>query len=243
MTVLYKYLLSKDLAKVISGSIRIGTLLGYQNEEEHGTECGDRKEGLRTVHHIVNYAHSDEPETITPVIERFIHGFRDSKNCTIRNGLIIETEVVSNVYTFCCSSEFNQDTMRRMGYDACVRISRPDLFFHYLTRKLHGKGLITGHISHGNCRYDDRKLTVIPLPQWYRSASDALRAEYDEMMQSAPTPEKIPPWAHKEIRYDYQKEYRYVWLPTNLPIEPIIIRSLSIRELLSVHYAPSTEPA
>lgn len=239
MTVLYKYIHSKDLVTVLRGSIQIGTLLGYQNEEKHGTERGDRQEGVRKVHHIIDYANSDRPETITPAIERAIKGFRQAKNCTLRNGLIIETQVAPNVYTFCCSYEFDEDAMRRMGYDCCVRIENAETFVTHLTRKLRGRGLITGQISHGTCRYDDRKLTVKPMPQWYWSAAEALRAEYDEMMRYAPTPEKIPPWAHKEARYAYQKEYRYVWLPANLPIEPTIIKCLSVRELLTVHHAPA----
>ncbi|GMQ83668.1 MAG: hypothetical protein BMS9Abin06_0405 [Gammaproteobacteria bacterium] len=211
MTVAYKYISSKYVGDFLSGrKIKIGTLHNFRKEEQHGSEIGDPGEGIRQIYDVIDYAHSEKPETITPLVEKIDPLFRSRPNSVIRNVLVQDTEDCADQYVFCTTYEFDLSTMQQMGYDCCVIITNVERFLELIRNKLVAKGLISGKISHGKCIYGDRRTY-------------------------ARHPNPPPPWALKLTKHEHQKEYRMVWEPSYTLIDDIYLKCISVREFLTIY--------
>jgi hypothetical protein len=181
------------------GSIRIGTLHEFRRVEEHGSEIGDREEGIVTACSADPIVDLQRPETVSPVVRQVLgipadavpppfvfqdiefRGRADSPDCWI----------------YCTSRSFDEAAMKRMNRDACVIINRPEEFFRALTTKLRTLGLVTG-FSLGPCIYTDRVQHYTTLPATH-------------------------PALIKDHSHAYQNEARAIWFPRSLPIEHIDI--------------------
>ncbi|EAR56843.1 hypothetical protein SKA34_05165 [Photobacterium sp. SKA34] len=201
MGVLYKYM-KKEHAKLLveQGSLRIGTLYEFRDEEKHGQEIGDNKEGTKSTYMGVDQAcwsTANQPEFTKSF-------FKLEEDATLNiSGLTLEKPQTSpDFYIYCTTYEFDESAMRDFGYDSCVAIEQPENFLKCISKSLKHKGLYQGSYK---CKYQSRR-----MPHDFDSG--------------------VHPALIKENEYSYQKEVRSIWLSTKDNIQPIIIKSKKIKK-------------
>ncbi|MEZ8470771.1 hypothetical protein AB6D20_007280 [Vibrio splendidus] len=205
MPLLYKYM-KKEHAKLLleQGSLRIGTLYEFRDEEKHGKEVGDNKEGTKSAYMEVDneqWSPSNQPEFSKSF---FNLGTNGSINIS---GVTLERPQNSpDFYIYCTTYEFDESAMRDFGYDTCIEIEQPEKFFKCISKSLKHKANYQG--SH-RCKYQPRR-----LPHNLDSG--------------------VHPSLVKEVEYAYQKEVRSIWVPTKQNIEPIIIKAKNIQKYCRV---------
>lgn len=210
---IYKYMEYKHARDLVcSGSFRIGTLYDYKKTESHGYEIGDEIEGQKIIRCEQNLIIKDfnQPQNFDKYFPQFA-GVETIDNITLTNDLSSP-----NIFVCSFSNSFDITTMKRMGYDSCVKILDLNKFLTYYFKKIIKKGLATGRYA--TCKellYTDNKEMDI---------SDA----HDR-----------PAWEMKEMRYQYQDEYRAVFEATNpKKIEPIILKSYGAKKYCSIIHKP-----
>jgi len=198
----YKYL-SYEHAEMMEneGQIRLGTLYEYRNIEKYNLEVGDKNEGkLSRIHNITapdTYNKLEEKHPGTQGIKWDGSGTLKIGNCIFEN-----VENFPDSYIYCLTQEYNKNIMKEFGYDCCIEIFRPFMFFSAIYEYLH-------YLSDTNLEGYFANFCV------YKPREEI----YDN-------PSEIPPCLLKEPKYKHQKEFRAVYIPHDKekPIEPLIFR-------------------
>lgn len=178
------------------GSLRIGTLHSFRDEEALGMEVGDKLEGIKQVKSdSLTYIDTAKPETIP-------YWLKQNINVQEPNRLVIHSEGMGARYTdpdsyiFCVTDVYDKAAMLDMGYNSCVVIKDSDAFFKAVTMKLKNKASFWGAAK---CVYRSREIED--------------------------TEDNIPASFIKEAKYAHQSEVRGLWLPsTSHKISPINIK-------------------
>ena len=179
------------------GSLRIGNLHSFRDEEAHGSEVGDSLEGIKQVKsNSLTYIDTGKPERIP-------YWMKQKINVQEPNRLVIHARdgmgsrySDPDSYIFCVTDVFDKRSMVEMGYSCSILINDSDAFFKAITMKLKNKAEFWGAAK---CVYRSREVED--------------------------TEDKIPASFIKEKRYKHQNEVRGLWLPkTNQAISPINIK-------------------
>ena len=188
---LYKYMQKQFADEFLSeGKLRIGTLYDFRDIEKHGPEIGDEGEGTQTAHYT-NDGHkpidSRSVDGLTQLANMFGIGLGGGTITLGPNAVISGMLSSTNLFIFCVSHELNQEKMKEMGYDSCIEINNPEMFFNSLSLTM--SEIATPH-EHDSVCYQDRH---IKLEESIESRSYLIKPDYE--------------------RFVNQKEYRFVWLP------------------------------
>lgn len=210
---LFKYMKREHIDKFFAdGTLRIGTLYEYRNVELHGPAVGDLDEGkdtkTLTSHQEETFdIRSNDPRAV--FARQVIKGWDEFPEGT---KLIIKMEPTSrlelygsspDVYTYCTSLEHSIELMKELGYESCLVIKNPYMFFQEINTQLKT-------ISH----------RMFGAPIIYNSRTQP----FDE-------PIKAHPAFIKPHEYSYQTEFRCVWEPNSgEPITPLFINCPSAKE-------------
>ncbi len=119
---IYKYMASEHAARMLAeGTIRLGTLHTYRNEEELGPEVGDKDEGT------VDLKKSGFTVVDTAGPRSIPAFFRDGLSVDPGSRLqIIARDGIGrrfedpDCWIYCTSKHFDRDQMISMGYDTCI---------------------------------------------------------------------------------------------------------------------------
>nr|WKN37504.1 hypothetical protein K4G66_02120 [Tunicatimonas sp. TK19036] len=128
---------------------------------------------------------------------------------TIKNSFNAYDVDSQDFYIFCVTIGHSTKGMQKTGYNASVRINNPMEFMRIITQELIGQGLITGECWIDACMYGER----------HRSLKEV---------------QNIPVFFLKSTDFEYQKEVRMVWAPTESSIGHKIIECPAIAKLLSL---------
>lgn len=201
---LYKFMKREyALSLVHSGTVRIGTLYDFRNIEDHASGIGDKGEGTRETRGAIHFADSDQPN-FPDFLRRFAKVDTGGR-FTAHDSLFVERQESPDFYVFCCSEEYNPDIWLERGYDGCVEIKQPDIFFRALTKSLYAKGRIKPGCYVERCVYIDRSQDY----RWEHPAHPAVM--------------KPPSFAH-------EKEMRAIWTPRDNQISPFILYCRTARK-------------
>ncbi|SFE79556.1 hypothetical protein [Spirosoma endophyticum] len=204
---LYKYTKSHHADRMMAeGWIRVGTLYEYRDIERHGPEIGDDMEGKRQLRFQGD-----------GVIKHFRAGGLTITNARVINSggrtLNIFAQNSPDSFMFCCTHELDEVSMRKMGYDACVCISNPTLFFAEVTASMTRMGLTTVSEALINKVVYVSKNDVL-------SGTDA-RKDHGTL----PSIE-----FQKDERFDHQKEVRAIWNTRLKDFKPELVKVQRIKE-------------
>lgn len=200
---LYKYLPKKYLEAFLSrGSLKIGTLYEYRKTEAYGEVIGDKNEGLHKTELFLPGGGEIDLASASPEAEYFRKHVlrpdqRDAKvKIILENGArLIAHSNSEDLYIYCMTSEYSPGVMKEFGCDACLEIFRPREFFNAISRKIRHKAKFNG---------------LDPI-------------QYMNKTTHYKSPHTIHPAVMKDIEYEYQKEWRAIWIPDKSRREPLYI--------------------
>jgi hypothetical protein len=200
---LFKYLPKKYLEAFLDrGSLKIGTLYEYRKTETYGNVIGDNNEGLHKTELFLPGGGEIDLASDTPEAEYFRqHVLRpDQRDAKVK--LILEDGArfiahsnSEDLYIYCLTSEYSPAVMREFGCDACLEIFRPQEFFEVISRKIRHKAKFNG----------------------------LGRIQYINKTTHYKQPHMIHPAAMKDLEYEYQKEWRAIWIPNKFQCQPLFI--------------------
>lgn len=193
---LFKYLKHKHAAALIeSGTLQVGTLYGFQDEERYGKEIGDKAEGIRTVYSDEDFDIDHVPEFARGTLVRNPNGF---KNIQFR-GIEFRLERTSpNLYIYSTCAAFDRSLLSQLDRDVCVEIHDVHLFFTAVTSHLKNAGIASELLHLGPCQYRPR------------------REHHSVETKQHPAIVKAPEYSH-------QREVRAVWQPLSDHVEPVLV--------------------
>ena len=200
---LFKYLPKKYLdAFMEKGSLRIGTLHEYRQQEKYGPAVGDPREGFQfTAMDLPGGGEIDFSQR-SKETDFFRSIFRipesPGRHLTVRmeSGATFRARSESvEMYIYCVSSEYSELVMREFDCDSCLEIVAPDNFFVAISERVREHATFN---SLGSVRYVDRKTRYT-------------------------TPHTVHPAIMKDPEYSYQKEWRAMWTPVAPPKGPLYV--------------------
>ncbi len=188
---------------LINGSLKIGTLHEYRNEEDLGTVIGDHREGL----HItgLNSPNGREIDLLSnaPETEYFRkHVLRqDQQNSKVKIVMEEGANLVAhtnspNYYIYCVTSNYVKDVMAEFACDRCIEISNPAKFFKEVSRVIRHKADYEGYFE----------------------------VVYGSKSTDHLNPHKTHPALMKETKYINQAEVRAIWRPRKEPKGSLFIK-------------------
>jgi hypothetical protein len=193
---LYKFMSRRYAdAALRSGDFRIGTLFDFRRAEHYGAQVGDAGEGTIERHRKV-IEDKWSAETV-PDFGRGLFNFDEGGFVTFKNLTMIYHEGVPNYYIYSTCSALDRDVMASLGYDSCLVIVQPSLFFQALSHRLRHRAVFEDVRP---CVYTDRTLMEGESPRFH-------------------------PALVKPKTFSNQKEVRAVWKPLTTDIAPILVRS------------------
>lgn len=200
---LYKYLSKKYLEAFLRrGSLKIGTLYEYRKTEQYGEVIGDKDEGLHKTELALPGGGEIDLAGTSPEAEFFrTHVLRpDQRHLKTKIVMADGARLVAHsnsqdLYIYCTTSEYNPAVMKEFGCDSCLEIVRPTEFFAAVSRVIRHKGDFDGL---GPITYGDKTTHYLK-------------------------PHQIHPAAMKDTTYNYQKEWRAIWVPKKEPRQPLYI--------------------
>lgn len=217
MKPLYKYLPVEYAEGLVNkGTIKLGTLSDYQNQDHYGEDIGDKDEGSLTEWSRINC--ENVTNSALNRIERQVINIPEGvKGVVLKDCLSAVTHKYSDLYVFSTSRAFNVQLMRTISrdyhkkYDACVRIHYPQEFISTVSNVFKE----TGKFEESSlCRYISRM---------------------KHHSKSAPHPVFI-----KEPRYQYQEEVRAVWSPrSEKKVESSILEIPELSKYCELYYVDS----
>lgn len=206
------------LGLVNKGIVKIGTLYDFKNQEDYGSEIGDRDEGMRKDYERNVIAkitksgiesNSDYFNTLYgsgPMKNKFIVG-GDNAHISL-NGTTVTTRTVDkDHYIFCGTYEPSYYSMRKMSqsYDTAILISDVKKFGKIIEKLLpRGSKFLDCYY----CDYIERN-------------------EHHSIKRPSGMLIKDPIYAH-------QKEIRFIWEAPNDEIKPIILECKKLARLCSI---------
>lgn len=198
MPPLFKYLPRRFAdALISSGDLRLGTLHDFQDEERHGHAIGDRAEGVAEVYDNPPLLVTGSGTPLSPPVRAALGDDPPPGNVFDRC-LFTITERTENRWLYCTSSRCHPSLVGEFGADACVRIRKARRFYRAIFQELANRRLIT--------------------------SMDVLRCVYRDRAWHYEDAGRLPPEAVKPRCYERQQEFRGVFVPTRLPIEPLVLR-------------------
>ena len=209
MKALYKYMKKAYALEMMQkGQCRVGTLLEYRDTERHGSEVGDSDEGTKTTYSDDSFIDWTKTETVPDLVRKFVK-VAPGRNPVFKNVRFNRNETSPDCYVFSVTELLNPDAMREFGYDTAVKIITPNPFFKALTRCLMNERSIKPGFTFSKCVYTERA-------QHYSRENS------------------IHPAFIKSPRYKYQQEVRAIWIPTETPIQPVVLECPQLRECCSL---------
>ncbi|MGV3561577.1 hypothetical protein [Larkinella arboricola] len=201
---LYKYQSQQYGRKMVEeGEIMIGTIKEFRNTEQHGSEIGDKNEGIRNVKVDANSI------VVPPPVYGPNNSIEaDNKYINSTNSPIVYDLGVHNLYILCTTHTPSRKAMERMEKEVCVEIHDVPLFFDSITIELARRGLID-----------------------YKAGYDSGYVKYPEFFLGpdgimVPIKQDVSvPWLHKGSSYRYQQEARAAWTPLVENAESKVVRS------------------
>lgn len=199
---LYKYMERQWAEALVKcGRIRIGTLYDYRRTDE--------AEGTNIVYSAdtVEWAAAeDAPEFYKQVLGHPLRDYIRIEGIEFR-----QPHMVPDAYIHCMSEAFSADLMKRLAYDACVRIRDPRRFLRCITDHLIREGLVI--------RWTVRRCTYV----------------VDRKVHHRESVRPLPGFT-KEVRYAHDQEVRAVWVPVpgTLPIGPLHLELPELCETCSL---------
>lgn len=198
---LYKHLESVHADALIKkGSIRIGTLYEYRDQEKHGEGVLDREEGIFRTHGRRS-GHFDETNVDT-YMSNFIN-IEGGGRAYIENAELILRESFSNAWVYCVSESEDKIVSAELSsnYDACVELIDPDRFSKEIKKFLSRR---FGYIR-------------IDKSDWLRCQYVGRDLEENDQMREVP-------FLLKEESFSHQKEVRALFLPKKeIEIKPLVV--------------------
>lgn len=200
-----------------AGTIKLGTLFEFRNEELHGVSIGDCDEGRETrvfTHSEIQEFEllSDDPRAV--FARQVLKGWDEFPTGTklkIRMMPSSRLELYGsspNYLMHCSSLKFDRRGMIRMGYDSCVSIKSPYMFYLEISKAL-----------------EDLFKFEIGAPVIYSNRIIPYNTE----------PESHPAFV-KPVSYHYQSEFRVVWSSKSAQeISPRIINCPEARQYCDVY--------
>lgn len=209
----YKYL-PQEIAELMvkKGSVKIGTLFDYKNEDELGTDIGDKNEGVLT--EWSNDKETKRTQSDLNRIEKLAFRIKEGlEGVQIKDCLVQATQQSPDFFIYSVSDVFNVHIMRKLcrdyhtTYDACVRIIDPNAFINAVSKLFKDKG---HYETSAYIQYMDRT------------------RHYKDL---TPHPALI-----KEPKFEYQKEIRSIWSPVITTAIPEIIEAEEIKQYCQIIY-------
>lgn len=200
---LYKYILKQYLQAFLSrGSLKIGTLHDYRKTESYGDVIGDKNEGLHKTELFLKGGGEIDLASNSPESEYFRKHVlqpeqRDAKvKIILEDGArLIAHSNSPDLYIYCVSSEYSPTVMKEFGCDACLQIFRPYEFFDAISRKIRHQAVFNG---------------LGPVTYLNKTT------HYTQ-------PHTLHPAVMKDPEYEYQKEWRSIWVPKKTNNQPLIL--------------------
>jgi hypothetical protein len=202
---LYKYIKQEHLELFFKqGTIKIGTLYKYRDEEQLGNVIGDKDEGTHFTE--LNSPHRREINLSDNSAEA--HFFRQhvlrpeqrhlNVNVIMEAGAkIISQSHSPNYYLYCVTSQYDPEMMKEFECNACIEIIDPDKFFNAISKVMKHKGKYGGYHK------------VI-----YRNRfTDHLN------------PHSVHPALQKDTKYFNQHETRAIWEPIKKAKQDLFIKA------------------
>jgi len=198
---IYKYIPKEYLKDFFErGILRIGTLLDFQNEEQHGVKRGDRNEGLKNIYENLNI-HIEDPNK--EKLSDFARGFINNKgkNNKFENVLLDKTFISSDYYILCFSKNYDRHLLKKFG-GGCIKVKKPYKFIKTISIVLFNTGFTVNKNSRiSPIKYTNRK-------QDYHS--------HDQIH---------PVFIKDNIKsFTEEKEVRAIWTPIEQKLEPQYIK-------------------
>lgn len=189
---LYKYMKSEHSKMFLKdGLLRIGTLFDFKKNETFNQAVGDRREGSH-----FPYITFDEPRSIedmTPTEKGFVSNIINMQSGVSFSSVSIGQIVTSSDYfIYCLTTIPSKKTMEFFECDTCIEIPNPRYFFRTLTREMHE--YVESQVWRGPINYIDKE---------YHLSQDS----------------GLHPATTKDPSFEYQKEYRGIWIPNKKIIE------------------------
>jgi hypothetical protein len=125
---------------VRKGSLRIGTLNDFKKSEKHSGSILDKDEGI-SVTYSEDEMDLSRPDTVPSFLRKHVRA-DEVKYWKISNLRFQVTYNSPDYYIFTVSEEYSPNITRSFGYDSCVQIDQPEMFFGILTDCLYKKGKI-----------------------------------------------------------------------------------------------------
>lgn len=214
---LYKFL-APTFARALceSGGVRVGTLHDYRNAEKHGYGVLDMGEATMQHREIIKQARADQMTGWTRAAFSGTHPTVEFLNGTIETSL-----EAPDTYVYCLSMSSAWNSIIDPSYTACVEIVDVGGFVRELQRFMLRKGLVTQRIANGAAVYAGRHHTT--------------RTDGDIHVGGPPAvPALLKPFKDRP-----QREYRFMFEPVSLPIEPVNGKHPPLAKLCRFH---STRP-
>ena len=133
---LYKFTKKEHVKSLFdSGSIRIGTLHDYNNEEKHGPMIGDSNDGVKTLEGALNGRFTGKEAASHPAASVIVGGEGNFvfNNCTVSDMRIRSP----NMFIFSTSNKYTEslhkEWLEHENYDSCYEIFDPIGFFKAIT--------------------------------------------------------------------------------------------------------------
>lgn len=205
--ILYKYMKSCDAQALLKmGVFRVGTLYDYRTNE-HGAKITDINEAILNPRtHVENEMW--RPET-RPDLRKFIN-IRPGADVTVRNSDFESRIQSTNCYLYCLSDKFCTELYNDFDADICIAINDPKRFLKKLSETIHSyiypKDGVLSHVQYVNRKATHREL------------------------------EHHHPALTKDLNFQNQAEWRYLWQPIAKKPKPIIIANYRIIKFCRLHH-------
>ncbi|MEG5938846.1 hypothetical protein UXO69_05125 [Enterobacter hormaechei] len=181
---LYKYMKSEYAETFLkNGTLRIGTLMDFKKNENFNEAIGDKNEGSHFPQ--IDFQGKTYTANLNNSQKSFLKGALELPSGSFMSGFSVVREITSkDFYVYCLTIEPSRKAMDVFECDTCIEISNPLNFLSLLTKKVSEKS--RGLSWHGPVSYLDKHYQYDNDPGYH-------------------------PATTKDIKYSYQKEYRFIW--------------------------------
>lgn len=200
---LYKYLPKRYLEAFLArGSLKIGTLHEYRQTKAYGHVIGDKNEGLHKTELFLEGGGEIDLASNSQEAEYFRkHVLRPDQHDAIGKIILADgARLVAHgnsqdLYIYCMTSEYSPTVMKEFGCDSCLELVRPNEFCEAISRKIRHRAMFNG---------------LGPI-------------SYQNKTTHYTRPHTLHPAVMKDLEYEYQKEWRAIWIPEKAPEKPLFI--------------------
>lgn len=214
---LYKFLPREWASAMMSqGSIRIGTLHEYRDQEKHPHMVGDAGEGTVKQHEAVSAARGDQ---LGPVAARtFNFGEGTAQRVTIEGISFVATSSEPDQNIYCLSKSASWGAEIDPNYTACIEIHNLRVFLLAMLDEVQWKYGGNVHLAVGDVLYAGREHIT----------------HNDRGVLSGGAPTR--PAFLKPPEYSNQQEFRFVFTSSpSVEIKPIFAKIRAIAPCISLH--------